>query len=423
MRNRVLVLSQCLPFPPHSGVTNRTYHVLNQLQREFDVTLVPFSRRNHQSDAAARARAATALRNDGLDVRTPVPIPSEWSRRRKLLNHARSLMSGEPYIYYEYADPKFARELATAIDQVCPDLVHLDSLDLYRWLPCLPAVPTACTHHSIESDLLRLRADRIPRCVMRSYLMHQAGLLEQVEKALCPRFGVNVMMSETDASRLRALVTPVRTTVVPNGVDVDYFRPLAPETVVDGLVSFLGPTYMFPNLDAVDFFLDSVWAHVLERRSDSTFHLVGKNSAEQKARFERHRGVTAHGYVPDIRPYLAQAACSVVPLRVGGGTRLKILDAWSMGKAVVSTSVGCEGLETADGDNILIRDDPIEFAAAIVSVLSDRDLRDHLGREARRTVEKRYSWNAVGRELNECYRSLIGSRPGNESGTGRPAGR
>jgi len=119
--------------------------------------------------------------------------------------------------------------------------------------------------------------------------------------------------------------------------------------VVPGRVTFLGPTYMFPNRDAVDFFLANSWPLVRQRCPDGTFHLIGKNSADEKARFESHPGVTCNGHVPDIRPHFAESAVSVVPIRVGGGTRLKILDAWSMGKAVVSTSVGCEGLKTVDG--------------------------------------------------------------------------
>ena len=113
------------------------------------------------------------------------------------------------------------------------------------------------------------------------------------------------------------------------------------------------------------------------------------------------------GYVPDVRPHFAEAACSVVPLRVGGGTRLKILDAWSMGKAIVSTSIGCEGLETVDGENIMIRDDPSEFAKAVVDVLRDEGLRNRLGRNGRKTAEEIYAWPVIGRKLNAVYQDLL----------------
>jgi glycosyltransferase involved in cell wall biosynthesis len=407
VRRRILFLSQCLPFPPHSGVTRRTYHILHELQRQFDVTLVPFSRRFHQADAPSVARGAAALREELSDVMDPVRIKSDYSLARKLRNHAWSVLSREPYIYQEYGDARFGQELQKGVVRARPDLVHLDSLDLYRWLPFLPVAPIACTHHNLESELLRLQADHFPNRVVRSYMKHQADLVEKVERRLCPRFDLNVMTSEVDEERLHALAPGSRTTVIPNGVDVDFFRPGSPEQVAPGRVAFLGPTYMFPNRDAVDFFLAAMWPFIRERSPDSTFHIIGKNSVDEKARFESHPRVTCNGHVPDIRPHFAEAAVSIVPIRIGGGTRLKILDAWSMGKAVVSTSVGCEGLDTVDGRNILIRDDPMEFAAAVVEVLRDRDLRDGLGREARKTAEQRYAWRVVGRKLVSLYQDLI----------------
>jgi polysaccharide biosynthesis protein PslH len=407
VRSRILFLSQCLPFPPHSGVTRRTYHILKELQREFDVTLVAFSRRVHQPEAGSAANAAAALRRELSEVMNPVPITSEYSLVRKLVNHGRSVLSREPYIFYEYGDERFGQELQQACVSASPDMIHLDSLDLYRWISSLPALATACTHHALESELLRLQADHYPNRVVRRYMNHQADLLEKVERKLCPRFDINIMTSEIDAERLRALSPDARTTVIPNGVDTDYFQPSSPHAVVPGRLTFLGPTYMFPNRDAVEFLLADVWPLIQQQHPASTLHLIGKNSPDDKARFESHLGVTCNGHVPDIRPHLAEAAVSIVPIRVGGGTRLKILDAWSMGKAVVSTSVGCEGLKTVDGHNILIRDDPTQFADAVVRLLRDHDLRARLGNEARKTAEECYAWRVVGRKLVASYHDLL----------------
>ncbi|PYO76464.1 MAG: hypothetical protein DMD63_14445 [Gemmatimonadetes bacterium] len=396
MRKQILFLSQSLPFPPHSGVTNRTYHILQELQREHDVTLVAFSRRNHQPDAAGREGAAAALRREISNVMHPVPLKSEWSIASKLLNHGLSVLTREPYIFYEYGNQAFGDQLGRAVDQVSPDLVHLDSMDLYRWLDRIPPVPTACTHHNLESELLRLRGEHIPSRLVGAYVEHQAKLVENVERRLTPQFDLNVMTSVRDAERLRALAGEVRTHVTPNGVDVEYFRPTPPAEVVPGRVTFLGPTYMFPNRDATDFFLAEAWPSIRRGCRDSSFHLIGKNSPAEKARFESYPSVACHGYVADIRPYFAETACSVVPLRVGGGT---------------STSIGCEGLETVDGTNILIRDDPKEFAEAVVDVLRDDKLRYNLGHEARKTAERCYAWPVVGRELNAKYKQLLAGAP------------
>jgi len=408
-RPPLLFLSQCLPFPPHSGVTNRTYHILRELAREFEVTLLAFSRRNHQADAASRARAAEGLRAVGVRVREPVTIPSEQSRPAWIATHSKSIASGRPYIYYEYSSPVFAHQLSQALADR-PALIHIDSLDLYRWLDHLADIPAACTHHSIESELLRLRAGRMGSPGRACYLRLQADLVERVERRYCPKLALNVMVSDLDARRLLTLAPGSRTLTVPNGVDTAAMQPLPDVSPVPGRVLFLGPTYMFPNRDAVDFFLGQVWPAVRGRRPDATFHLVGRNSDGDRASYMTNPGVTCNGSVPDVRPHLAAAECCVVPIRVGGGTRLKILDAWAMGKAVVSTTTGCEGLANRDGGNILIRDDPAAFADAVLDVLNGTDLRQRLAVAARRTAVEIYDWRRIGATIREGYRGLLGAR-------------
>ncbi len=411
MRESLLVLSQCLPYPPHSGVANRTFNILVQLQRAFDVHLVAFSRRNHQADAAALASARAGLGEHLTRVYEPAPLDGERSRLLRVRNHLQSLATGRPYTLYEYGSARLARTLRDSIVAARPVMVHLDSLDLYGWLPDLPAVPAAVTHHSVESDLLRSRARQIGSTALRAYLLHQAKLVEAVERRLCPELPLNVMMSDTDAEKLRALAPGSRTVTAPNGVDTDYFAP-RPGSAQPGRLVFLGPTYMYPNRDALDWFTGAMWSGVRAGVPDARLDLVGKNAPADRARYERVLGVRCHGYVPDVRPYLAEASCSIVPIRVGGGTRLKLLDAWAMGTPVVSTSTGCEGLDAVDGENILIRDDSREFAAAVVAVLTDPALRSRLSTAGRATAVRLYNWRAIGDRLIRAYKDLIARAPG-----------
>jgi glycosyltransferase involved in cell wall biosynthesis len=165
---------------------------------------------------------------------------------------------------------------------------------------------------------------------------------------------------------------------------------------------------MFANCDAIGHLLHDIWPHVLRMLPEAQLILIGKNGDEDAERFGNHPRVSVLGYVEDIRDQMREASCVVVPIRVGGGTRLKILDAWGMGKPVVSTSVGCEGLSAVDGVNILIRDNPMEFAEAVVNISRDPDLRKWLGSNARRTAESEYSWDVVGRQLCQAYHDLLG---------------
>ena len=408
-RPRLLLLAQCLPYPPHSGVTSRTLNVLTQLQVEYDVDLVAFFRVNHQPTRAAREAACRALRSQAVHVAEPVPIPSEHSTLRKVWDHLRSLSTGRAFTHYQYDSRRFEDRLREALQGRMPDIVHLESLDLHRWLPELPPVPITCTHHDIDSDLLRLRAARVrpPNVALRRYLALQADRVERLERELCPRLSLNVMMSELDAGRLRALAPGARTVVVPNGTDTEFFQPNGTGSIA-GRVAFVGPTYSTPNRDAVEFLLQRIWPRVRAGNRAASLQLVGRSSPADQTRYNAEPGVAALGYVPDIRPALSEARCCVVPIRIGGGTRLKILDAWAMGKAVVSTSIGCEGLEAVDGENIIVRDTPEAFADAVLGVLADARLRGRLEHNGRQTAVEVYSWNVVGQRIRSAYDAVLG---------------
>ena len=357
-RPKLLFLSHCLPYPPHAGVTSRTYHILRQLVEAFDIALLAFSRRHHQADTASRESSRRALEQVVASAESPVPIASEHSRARLLWDHLRSILTRQPYTAYQYRSAAFRGQLERVISRGRPDLVHLDAIDLNHWVPQLPSVPTTCTHHDIESHWLRRRADHTDSRSLKAYIHYQADLVEKMQWRLCPRFAANVVVSELDAERLATLAPGSRTVVAPNGVDTQYFTPQANAAVVPGRVVFVGPTYVFPNRDAVDYLLSDIWPRIRAARSDASLVLVGWSSDAERARYGSHAGVTSVGHVPDIRPLLAEACCCIVPIRVGGGTRIKILDAWASGKAVVSTSLGSEGLRALDEENILVRDTP-----------------------------------------------------------------
>lgn len=406
-RPRILFLSQSFPFPPTSGVTNRTYHILKGLQQQFDVFLLSFWRRNHQHTEAGLQRATASLSGEVSHVLGAFSIGSDWSRLAKVWVHARAAILDRPFTVFEYRSTGFGRALQAAVRARRPDLIHLDSIDLDHWRRVLDVdCPVTCTHHSIESDLLR---QRIPHVVapLRPYLWRQAALLERLERRVATDYAVNIMMSQADAERLRRLAPGAVTAVVPNGVDTGRLQPTPPEQEIPDCVGFLGPSYMTPNRDGVVYFLEEIWPLIRARRTRARFCLIGRVSPRDRAEFERHPGVTCKGFVEDLGGALSRIAVCVVPLRIGGGTRLKILDAWAAGRAVVSTTVGCEGLASTDGDNLLVRDDPDGFASAVCSLLEDSLLRRNLGIQGRHTVESLYDWDQVGAQICHLYRAVV----------------
>ncbi|MEO1173880.1 MAG: glycosyltransferase family 4 protein [Myxococcota bacterium] len=218
---------------------------------------------------------------------------------------------------------------------------------------------------------------------------------------------LNVAVSREDVTLFQRFAGEASYLVIPNGVDTESFTPSGREPTGD--MVFVGGYSWFPNADGMEYFTDAILPLIAQAEPQIEVKWIGKAPNDAHARFA-DRGVELLGYVDDIRPPMHDAKCSIVPLRVGGGTRLKILDAWALGKAVVSTSRGCEGLETRHGENILIADDPQAFADACLRVLNDPELRMTLERAGRKTVEEHYDWNALGERMFERYRSLLGKK-------------
>jgi glycosyltransferase involved in cell wall biosynthesis len=403
VKPRLLFLCQTFPYPPDGGVWIRTYHVLRLLARAFDITALCFER-TVTADGGMQHDVTDGLRALGRFAEVEAfPVPQRHSRRRYLWDHARSAVLRRAYTTYLYESASFRRRLTDLLRSQRFDLVHLDSLDLAGYLPACRDVPVVCVHHNVESELLARRA-AIERSAWRgAYVRYQARLTRDLERRWCGQIALNVAVSEEDRGALMRLAPGSSVTIVPNGVDVDEFQPDGPAGT--GL-SFVGGINWFPNLDALNFFCEEILPHIRAGGVAVDARWVGNASREQQRYYGDRYGVDVTGYVADARPHMRAAACHVVPLRAGGGTRLKILNAWAMGKAVVSTAVGCEGLAAIDGENILIRDDPRDFAKAVLAVLGNDELRRRLGERGRTTAEQRYSWEVIGRGLVESYCSI-----------------
>ena len=400
-RPRLLFLCQTLPYPPDGGVWIRSFHVLRLLARSFDVTALCFERSGTAGRQSPEQRRASLEALGAFGSVEAVPVPQTLSRIRYFWDHLRSALSGRVYTRFLYSSTTFRRHLASLIQTTRFDLVHMDSMDLSAYLPDLRDLPIVCVHHDVESRLLARRAAVEANPLRRLYLAHQAQLMEREEHLWCSRVTLNVVTSPTDAAILTQVAPGCSIGVVPNGVDVDEFRP-APR--LNDRIAFVGGTTWFPNFDALNHFCENILPRLrAARRSLPPIQWVGFATQEQQRYYRERFDVELTGYVPDVRPYLRDTICSIVPLRVGGGTRIKILNAWAAGNAIVSTSVGCEGLDARDGDNILVADDPDAFARAVLRVLDDASLRNALSARGRATVERQYSWDVIGTQMTQLY--------------------
>lgn len=395
-RPRLLVLSQTLPYPPDGGVKIRAWHTWRELATCFDITALCFYRRATTLPDAARAGLA------GVATVHAHPIPQEESRTRLLWDHLRSLATGRVYTRYTYDAGAYRAELLALLAQGGWCAAHAESLDMAGYFPLLRGIPLICVHHDVQSQLLSRRATVEGSWLRRRYLRHQAGLMRREEISWAANVALNVVVSETDRQSLLALAPSARVLVAPNAVDTSAWAPSAKGHAEPDDLVFVGGSDWFPNLDGMQWFAELVLPLLRLSRTGIRARWVGRATTTEQARFAA-LGIDSTGYVEDPRAYVAQAKCVIVPIRVGGGTRIKLLEAWAAGKAVVSTTIGAEGLAAVDGENILIGDAPGEFAAALARLLDSETLRSSLGNAGRQTVLRDYQWSAVGRLLRTAY--------------------
>lgn len=394
----VLFLASDLSYPPSGGRSQRTFNTLSEVASRHRVQFVAFDQGLKRNGPNRRERAVEAL-SEICDSVTVVPLPVKFEPAAVPRAVLRSLFTSAPYSDVIYR----SRELAAAVERLRDrqpiDLLHNDSTDMARYVGLVPDVPSVLVHHNVESVLMGRRATYEKGFARRTFVRLEAHKLRWHEARFGPHYDVHVAVSKEDAGRLP--VPSERVRIVPNGVDVSYFRPGGAAEVDDTLVH-VGAMRWAPNFDGMQHFLSEVWPRIRSRRPHVRLRLAGAGSDELDLP-DPPPAMEGLGFVQDIRPLVDAAAVYVVPLRYGGGTRLKILDAMAMGKAVVSTSIGCEGLDVVPGRDIVVADRPEDFAREVCRLLADRAARTALGDSARKRVVERYAWPVIGEQLEDAY--------------------
>jgi sugar transferase (PEP-CTERM/EpsH1 system associated) len=259
---------------------------------------------------------------------------------------------------------------------------------------------------NIEHELLLRTYQRETSWVRKWYNWLEARLVKPVEMSRCQKSDLVLVTSEREQLALKSMLQGKTIEVVPNGVDIEYFNGNDIKQNVPGRIIFTGAMDYYPNVDAVQLFAQKCWPIIQNHIPDATWHIVGRNPLPEVRKLSEVPGITVTGSVPDVRPYLAAAEVAIVPLRIGGGTRLKILEAFAMRKAVVSTSIGCEGLSVDSNTHLVVEDQPQKFALAVVKLLSGSKERISFGVAGRRLVEAEYSWERCGDSLLRALEQL-----------------
>jgi glycosyltransferase involved in cell wall biosynthesis len=440
---RILFLTPQLPYPPHQGTTMRNYGLIKGLSAHHQVSLLSFCEPG-QSPSSDLLDPLLALCRQ---VET-VPAPPPRSLVRRALD---TLIHRLPDMALRLTSPAFAERLTAWLARESFDVVHVEGIEMTPYLDLLlggaQQVRAASEtgrgrgplvifdDHNCEYMLQKSYAQvdvRIPRRWAGAlYSLIQWQKLRNYEASVCRRAHHVLAVSQTDAEALQQLVPDLDVTVIPNGIDTDQYETYCLDAVPDPVMSrapglvFTGKMDFRPNVDAVRWFAEMIWPQVRDAVPEARFFAVGQHPHPQLDDLGVDPSLTLTGWVEDVRPYIAAATVYVAPLRMGSGTRLKLLEAMALGKAIVSTRLGAEGLTdvgpgpppgnarraapaeggvTDDRELVLVADDDASaFANAVVALLGDPARRDRLGAAGKTFVKAHYDWRVIIPRLEALY--------------------
>jgi sugar transferase (PEP-CTERM/EpsH1 system associated) len=395
---KILYLCQRVPYPPNKGEKIRAYHHLTELARRHEIHLLCLA------DSRADLEYVTFLRERCASV--DVVYHSPYAAGMLALG---ALASSRPLSVAAFDSRAFRGLVGDRLRDVRPDLIYAYSSAMAQYLEATPGVPRVIDFVDADSEKWRAYG-RIRSFPQSALFTLEAERLARYEGRVAAAFDASIFVSEAEAEIVRRRAPGRVLTVIPNGVDLDAFRPAPdPERPREPLIVFTGVMGYYPNVDAVTYFARDVLPRVRSRVPAARFAIVGRDPTGTVRRLARLPGVVVTGTVPDVRPYLADAAMAVAPFRIARGVQNKVLEAMASGLPVVGTSMAFQALAAREEDGIRMADTPERLAEAVIALLSDARDRQACGRRARLYVERHHRWDLLGAQLESFLATLTGA--------------
>jgi polysaccharide biosynthesis protein PslH len=386
--------------PPDTGGKIRSYQILRELSHRHPITLALFYAAE-KNDPHAKLESQFAQL-----ICWPVEPPNRgsWAGRAA---YAMNFLSAQPHSVVRFCRPEMVRDLRRLINREKFDLIVCDFVLAAPVIPWNADVPKVLFTHNVEATIWRrhFEVERNPAWKVVWWREYRTTLRMERRYSLSADHVLTV--SESDRRYFCKFSGPAKTTSIPTGVDTRYFQPLPTMEEANNLV-FTGSMDWRPNEDGITFFAQTIFPKIRQSVPGAVLWVVGRSpSAALKKMAEKESGIRVTGRVEDVRPYMGRGSVYVVPLRVGSGTRLKIFEAMAMRKAVVSTTIGAEGLPVTHGKNVLLADEPDDFAKQVIGLLQNEPRRHELGSAARDLVEQNYSWERVAGDCEAIFNRVV----------------
>ncbi len=394
---RILWLSHFVPWPPAGGALQRSYHLLREVASRHRVHLVSLSQipRLRTGDELEEAKRALSPYLAGLDVFT---LPFQGHTLDKVRTALRARLRGEAYDVAWLRHQPLHDHLRTLATTTRFDLIHADTAGLWPYTSYFRGVPVIVNHHNVESQMMERRSVQARNPLIRYVLRGEAKRLRELEVTTGTGAARHLVVSALDRDRLLEIVPDAAVDVVENGVDLEYFRPSDPTATTPNTLVFVGRLNAYTNEDAALFLL----REIMPLLPDHTLTLVGANPTPTLMGAAARMGAQVAGFLPDVRPVVGAAEIYICPMRDGGGTRLKVLDALAMAKPLIATGVAVEGLGLIPGQHFILAEAPEEFGDGVRRLSASVVLRTDLGTAGRKHVEDHFGWSAIGAKMLEA---------------------
>ena len=398
---RILWIKADRLLPVHNGGNIRSYHIARHLGNRHELTF--FSYYPGKPDAEYEQALAAELPGAvGFCTGTASATPMA-----RALDYALRLPAKAPYAVSRFGRPAVQQRIQEWFRQSRFEVAICDFLDAAVNFPAELSIPSVLFQHNVESEIWRRHSETEQNPAKRAVYALEYRKMRRYEAAMVRKFHHVIAVSENDRALMMKWTDASRITVVPTGVDLQRFSPGDPARRLDGLVLFVGAMDWEPNVDAVEYFCGRVWPAICAEYPGARFRIVGRNPG-RRVRSLASDSVEVTGSVPSVQEHLEQASVVVVPLRIGGGTRLKIYEAMAMAKAVVSTTVGAEGLEVTSGRDIVLADGEPRLASAVVQLLRDRSERERY-EQAAVALARSFDWSAIAEQFAAVLERIAGA--------------
>lgn len=392
---KILTVMPYSPVPADFGGALRENYLLQSLASEHEVTLLTFG------DAEQKE---LFIEEFPEPIDNLIMIEEPWERRHRRIAQLYSVLTSRSYYYNNSYSEEMQQKINELLATGAFDAAHCEFSVMGNY-DFGDEVLKIMDTHNVEYENFRRMSEKSSSALRRWFYRHEyEKVFEEETKALSEQ-DVIFSTSDQDRSIMQEDVPDVTNHIIPNGVDTSYFKPNEAVDVQPNSIVFTGMMAYTPNHDGMHYFLDEIYPHILEEKPDTKVYIVG-NRPPQDLKERASEQVKVTGFVDDVRPYVWQSSVFVVPLRMGSGTRLKVVESLAMKKPVVSTSLGCEGIAVEDGKSILIEDDPEAFARSILRLFEDRELYDELTENGYEVIKNNYEWESIGDKMLEVYSSL-----------------